>query len=121
MKDKFHDVLSSINSFPAKANVEMAPSFPSVGQDESIANSQKYEYKVKYGRFAVDEEGNTELEEIMESCLLGKKILCWERVTETRDGDTLVTVKYIEPTETQSPIEGQRRQRKARHFNEAET
>lgn len=101
----------SIPHFDSYSEAEMASSYPGAPQNKGGIVTQKYEYKVKYGKFFIQEGGNPELEAIMEDIALGKKLLSWERVTDTKDGETFVTIKYIIPV-AKHP-KGQRRIRKA--------
>ena len=116
-QDSFSEFVNSMNSFQDTQGTDLAPSFPAISNSSGnvLQNRDKYYFKVKYGKWPIDEEGNEELEAIMDDCAVGKKILCWERMTTTKDGDTFITLKYIDPIlKQQVEIPGQRRQRKAR-------
>lgn len=58
---------------------------------------QPVDFEVKYGVFDIGPRGNSELEKIMSDCVNGKKLLGWERVVTTKEGDTHVIVKYLVP------------------------
>ena len=108
----FGNIMNQMQAFDMPTSADLAPSYPGASQSHPPVNPKQYVYKVKYGRYAIDEAGNPELEAIMEDIARGQKLLSWERITDTKDGDTYVTVKYIIPVKKEV-VQGERRVRKA--------
>lgn len=108
----FDELVNSLNVFTPSTDVDLAPSYPGAKNSATAKNINNFDYGVKYGQFFITPEGNKELELIMESCIKGEKILCWEKFSSTKEGRTFITVKYMVPI-ARSPILGKRRQRKA--------
>lgn len=113
----FGDIMNAANSMVPRRDRDLAPTYPggmSSGAPD-IMDPKKYRYEVRYGKFVLDEEGNPELEEIMNDVVVNKKILCWERIITTKDGDTFITLKYIVPIEKGDAhnVQGRRRRHKA--------
>jgi hypothetical protein len=91
-EDDFSQSVNSVNAFAPEK--DLPGSYPaSAGQ----AAAAKDKFTCKYASFAVDADGNEKLEQIMNDCLAGKKILVQEKWTSTKEGDTIVTVKYFIP------------------------
>jgi len=108
----FGSIMQEANAFDVTQDAELAGSYPGASHSKNRLGANAVNYRVKYGRFAIDEDGNPDLEEIMEDITRGDKKLCWERVTDTKDGDTFITIKYM-IVEKKTDILGNRRIRKA--------
>lgn len=109
--DDFVDMAESLNLFSPQASTDLAPSYPSSKKISNAGGIGDFDCEVHYGRFVITESGNAELEAIMQDVLNGKKMLCWEKLSSTKEGKSFVTVKYICLKEKKD-IKGKRRQRK---------
>ena len=108
------DFSETVNAqIPQTPSREAPGAFPSSG----VAASPD-KFTVRYGQFVIDENGNPELEKIVGDCLTGKMVLARETWNFTKTGETIVTIKYLIPSEkatatpTVSGIKGSRRLRK---------
>lgn len=94
---------------------ELPGQYPTTAQD--VASAEKL--NVKYGRFVVGKTGNPDLEAIMDDCVNGKKLLAQEKWYFTKEGDSLVVIKYYVRADAPAPkdplniIQGRRRLKKA--------
>lgn len=111
-EDDFSDAIreSSVMD-PTVGRRELAPTYP--GMYQARPKESPLTYKVKYGRFELHEEGNPQLEAIMNSALRGEKMIAWEKPYTTRDGTSFILLKYMEAHKEEPQIKGRRRQVKA--------
>lgn len=86
------DFAESINaSGELKVERDLPAQHPAAGPKPA----EPEELSVKYGRFVVGKTGCPELEQIMDDCVTGKKLLAQEKWHFTKEGDAIVVVKYF--------------------------
>lgn len=108
------DFAESINSSgELKLERELPAQHPLAGSKAA----EPEDLSVKYGRFVVGKTGCPELEQIMDDCVTGKKLLAQEKWHFTKEGDAIVVIKYfIKVPKVKAPslteIKGRRRLKK---------
>lgn len=79
--------------------------FSFLGGRSKAPGAGTIDFEVKYGVFMIGPRGNGDLQKIMSDCANGKKLLGWEKTFTTKEGDILVAIKYLVPTERKSAPE----------------
>jgi hypothetical protein len=112
-EDDFGSTFASTNAFSGEK--DLPASYPK----KSVESGGPESMTCKYASFFVNKDGNADLEAVMNDCLKGKKLLVTEKWNTTKEGDTIVTIKYYIPEDAKKSgpelnvIKGRRRLEKA--------
>jgi hypothetical protein len=106
------DFTSAVNGKPLESERDLPGSFPT-------DKKAKEKLTAHYGKFVVGQDGSPGLEAIMNDCLSGKAVLANEQWHFTKEGDAVVIIKYLVPSDqdrsrpASGAILGRRRIKKA--------
>ena len=115
MSNKYEEFSRSVSGEDVflDADSNLPPSFPGAGQESGALKHQKYIVKIR--SYLIGEMGSTRLEEVLTDCANGLKVMCWEKTAVTKEGEMIITLKWMErvPREEKTNFtEGRRRRRK---------